>query len=101
MTKNNKILISNYNDLSKLYNIKDNKLYKVIPSPNHFYSTKRNRLYKVLNNKNKQKILIDNYSILGFNNSSSDDNVARLIKFKSGRIVLKIPYLKLIKLYME
>ena len=104
---NNKriLLISKYNDLSKIYyyNTRNNKkIYKIIPSPNFYFDPKRNRLRKILNRKMKRNILVNNYSILGFNNNNNNSkNISSLIKMKTGHIILQIPYLKLFILYKE
>ena len=103
MVKTKSIVISRYNDLSKIYDIKTNALYKIIPSPNYYYNFKQNCFVEIIDKKTKKNILKYDYSILGFdyNNNKNNKNIPSLIKQKTGYIVLKIPYLKLIKLYKE
>ena len=97
-----RVLISKHYDLSKIYDIRTNKIYKVIPSPTLCFDSNRNKLTKILSNTVRKKIISENFSILGFDkdnaNSDKNDNIAHLIKFKTGHIALKIPYTKIIEL---
>ena len=99
-----RVMISKHYDLSKIYDVRTNKIYKVIPSPTMYFDSENNKLSEILSNTLREKIISENFSILGFDNASvnsdndDDNNVAHLIKFKTGHIALKIPYTKLIKL---
>lgn len=87
------ILISKYNDLSKIIDVtKKNKIIKIIPSPHHYYDLKKNRMMK--DSKS------DHYSILDI--YSTNDNKPIIVKQKqSGFIALKIPYIESIPLFKD
>ena len=91
-----RIFYSKYNDLSKIYDINSNQLITVIPTANHYYDLKKIKKGKFKN--------ISNYSILGFKThiiNNNDYDKAFLVKLKSGFIALKIPYMKLLRLYND
>ena len=100
-----RILFSKYNNLSEIYDMKTKIKVKDIPSANYYYNSNKKVIERIINIKDTGPILSKNYSILGIknnnNNNNNNNNKATLIKFKSGIIALKIPYLKLIKLYRE
>ena len=96
MSKNKTLKFSKYNNLSEIYKFPNNKkVIKKIPSPNLYYNAKYD-IFRPIIHKNDGKFT--NYSVLGLDNNN---NKARLIKFETGVIALKIPYLKLITLYKE
>ena len=99
--KKQKILFSKYNDLSKIYDLKSNKWMKTIPSPSYYYDSKRKVFEEIININDTGPILIKKYSVLGFNDKDNNNEKAALVKFQSGFIALKIPYLKLFKLYKD
>ena len=103
------LYMSKYNDLSKIYNINDDKkVIKTIYSPKYYYNVRLRKIEKISNLIKNDNILVNNYSILGLNNNNNnndndddDDDKAKLLKLESGYIVLKIPYLRLFKIYKE
>ena len=71
MTKKKTILVSKYNDLSKIYKIKlneiynikkENKVYRIIPSPNQYYNYKRDRMSDIINESKYGNVSNHNYS---------------------------------------
>ena len=92
--KRRQLLMSKYNDLSKIIDARnDNKITKIIPSPHHYYDPARD---KFIRDETRGVI---NYSILGLN--SINENKPTLIKLKSGVIALKIPYIQLFRLFKD
>ena len=92
------LLVSKSNDLSKIFNaMYYNKLTKVIPSPHHYYDPQTDEFKKILTEREVT------YSILRVCNNNKKNNnnatTAKLVKLRSGFIALKIPYLKLIRLF--
>ena len=48
--KRRQLLMSRYNDLSKIIDARnDNKIPKIIPSPHHYYDPTRDKFIKILN----------------------------------------------------
>ena len=99
MSKKKNIYMSKYNDLSKIYDISNNKLFKTIPIPNSYYNSKYNKLMSIVYLRT-----VKSYSLLGLNYDNIHDDLNKkstLIKLRSGVIALRIPYTKLFKLYND
>ena len=99
MAKSKTLKFSKYNNLSEIYNFhNDENVIKKIPSPELYYNAKYDVFRPIIHKRDGE---FTNYSVLGLVNNINDNNKAMLIKFETGIVALRIPYLKLITLFKE
>ena len=98
-TRNKKVHVSKYNDLSNIYDINNGRLFKTLRVPNFYYNSKAKKIQRIV-----YLNTVKNYSLLGmtYGNIFDDFNKkAILIKLRSGVVALRIPYVKLFRFYKE
>ena len=108
---NNQVLISYYNDLSKIYEKHSKKLIKELQSKYTYYDYSTDKIKPIFEKEGKDDIKWEKFSYINrtrkrkrskrkrvLKYDDDNDNKPRIIQFKDGNISLFIPYSQLMPL---